>query len=509
MEEWHKEGGHPCIPYLEVYKERIRTQELESKEALERLTSSRRYPRHEEIAETNVVWKAPYNQKSYEDSQMSRKIERYIKCLAIAVLAMIVLFVVLLQMNSVAGSAALLATNCADGTPNGQCSSNRPFYCSNGNISERADLCGCPPNSTMNGEFCEEAGRCADNTSTEHCSQNQPLYCLDGILTNRADLCGCSGGLIENGTTCVEPPHCEDGTLYDSCSDDKPLYCSEGNLIQKARTCGCPLDYVTSGESCVSRYMTSPKQISLEYTLRGQKRSIDYTVYGGLNNYLANKPRSVVCSFTCPSQGEMELSIIDEPLQEEHLRPLIWAIEHETDNEDDQARIAISLVQSIPYDWDGLYSGDLTGRYPYEVLYDQKGVCGEKAKLLAFLLRELGYGTVLLNYEEQSHEAVGIKCPTQYGWEHSGHCFIESTVPSIVTDDQGEYVGVGELVSEPNMIFVNDGASFDSVSEEYSDARDFIRIRNELEGGDVYQDWSDYTIYSGLIEKYGMEIDES
>lgn len=537
MQEWHKEGGHPCVPYLDVFKEEMRKQELEVTEALDRLKQKRmlrsppqQIPEHDStkfeptealerlknrgILPSSQQVKEPDTEKKVNPSQpdhspkkepfldRSYETKNYSKIAAIGIFVLLIIF--FLWGFIIVGQGP----NCMDGTVHGQCSGTKPLYCSNKTLTNRADLCGCPPNFTIRGEVCEELGKCNDSTSTGHCSQNQPLYCLNSVLSNRAELCGCSGGLIANGTACIEPPHCEDGTLYDRCSADKPLYCSEGSLVQKARTCGCHPEYVTVGETCVSRYETNPKEISLDYTLRGQKGSIDYTVYAGLNSHLASKSRSFICSPVCPSQEDMELSVLSEPHQEEHLLPLVWAIEHETDDKDDQARIAINLVQSIPYDLEGFRSGDLTGRYPYEVLYDQKGVCGEKAKLLTFLLRELGYGVVLLNYEEQLHEAVGIKCPVQYSWEHSGYCFVESTVPSIVSDDQGDYVGVGKLTTEPTVILVSDGDSFDGVSEEYSDAREFIRIRNEMDSGQIYQDWSDYSLYASLVEKYGIEIDE-
>jgi len=37
------------------------------------------------------------------------------------------------------------------------------------------------------------------------------------------------------------------------------------------------------------------------------------------------------------------------------------------------------------------------------VLYEDKGVCGEKSLLLAYLLRELGYGVVLFEFKPENH----------------------------------------------------------------------------------------------------------
>ena len=106
---------------------------------------------------------------------------------------------------------------------------------------------------------------------------------------------------------------------------------------------------------------------------------------------------------------------------------------------DDQARIAISLVQQIPYDWQTF---GLENRYPYEVIYDNTGVCEEKSRLLAFLLRDLGFDVVLFSFESENHMAVGIMCPVQYSYKNTGYCFVETTEPTMITYSQGEYVGV-------------------------------------------------------------------
>lgn len=41
MQEWHKEGGHPCAPYLVVFRDQLRKQESEVKEALDRLKETK------------------------------------------------------------------------------------------------------------------------------------------------------------------------------------------------------------------------------------------------------------------------------------------------------------------------------------------------------------------------------------------------------------------------------------------------------------------------------------
>jgi hypothetical protein len=183
---------------------------------------------------------------------------------------------------------------------------------------------------------------------------------------------------------------------------------------------------------------------------------------------------------------------------------LVEEIQNITSNKDDQARIAISLVQNINYDWDGFKSGNTNGKYPYEVLYTCCGVCSEKSELLAYLLRGLGYEVVIFRFETESHDAVGIKCPQQYSYKDTGYCFVESTSPTIITDSSGDYVGVGKLTTTPEILKICDGNSFEGVSEEYNDAVTWNSIGN----GKVL-DEHNYNRWLSLVNKYGIKTTEN
>jgi len=247
-----------------------------------------------------------------------------------------------------------------------------------------------------------------------------------------------------------------------------------------------------------------PKNITLTYIIDGNSFGFSFVVYKGLNDYLASLPREISYYTDPPTKKDFIMRDINQEDQKDFLIPLIDYIENITDNIDDQARIAVSIVQNIPYDWDGFY-GSLTGKYPYEVLYTQSGVCGEKSELLVFILRELGFEVAVFEYELESHRAVGIKCPIEYSYDSTGYCFVETTSPSIITDSDNEYIGVGKLTSY-SLIIISDGLSFNSVSEEYQDAKEFNRLNAlaEASGGILSQ--GDYNRWLELVNKYGIEI---
>jgi len=349
---------------------------------------------------------------------------------------------------------------------------------------------------------------CEDKTLYNRCSLEKPYFCFNGTLVKNSTFCGCSYGYEPKENDCVKKPTCSDGSFYSECGATKPFYCYEGTLVEKASICGCPRESVKEGEKCISQYQTNPKTIKLSYLLNGKKESFNHEVYGGLNNYLANLPRGITYSYIEPTTKEFIMKDLNEENQKQLLLPLVNEIKQITSNKDNQARIAISIVQNIPYDWGSLYSSDLTSRYPYEVLYDMRGVCGEKSELLVFLLKELGFGVSTFEFNLQNHRAVGIKCPSQYDYKDSGYCFIETTTPSIITDDTGYYVGVGKLEFPSEIITISEGNSFDSVSEEYNDALEWINLNEISNANDGYLSSSQYNRWWKIVRKYGIELEE-
>lgn len=81
---------------------------------------------------------------------------------------------------------------------------------------------------------------CPDGTLYDACSMDRPYYCSDGRLVERAAICGCQDGYVPRGELCVTPEICTDNTKAGECSLTRPLYCEAGSLINKASLCGCP-----------------------------------------------------------------------------------------------------------------------------------------------------------------------------------------------------------------------------------------------------------------------------
>jgi hypothetical protein len=267
-------------------------------------------------------------------------------------------------------------------------------------------------------------------------------------------------------------------------------------------------------------YETGLISKSYPYILRGQSGTINFNLYTGIYNQILSEGTPASCTryngdtSPCTNDELLQsyLTFINEPNQQNDLDNLVNSIKAKTSNQDDQARIAISLVQKIPYDYAKLSSGTgATIRYPYETLYDDKGICEEKSLLLAYLLRGLGYGVVLFEYPTENHMAIGIKSPAAYAYKNTGYAFVETTEPTIITDDQEDYVNVGKLTEFPNIYTISDGISFNSVSEEFQDAAEYIQLEN---GGttlppEQYRQWQMLVWKYGLIMSDGTTITEN
>jgi hypothetical protein len=259
-------------------------------------------------------------------------------------------------------------------------------------------------------------------------------------------------------------------------------------------------------------FCAASNNITLNYILNGEVDSIDFTVNEGVADYLENLPQAIRYELgEIPSRADFAIRNIDEPNQREVLLPLVEEIKSRAINKEDQMRIAVSIVQNIPYgesgknvSFGGAETGDL--RYPYEVLYNNQGLCGEKSELLLFLLKELGYETSFFYFPMENHEAVGIKCPKWKSFKGTGQCFIETTGPAIITDSSIEYVGGITLQSEPEIYFISEGDSLPWRLYEYNDAKKMRKIReNKFTFFNKQKKMEELEQKYGLVEEYNLE----
>lgn len=252
------------------------------------------------------------------------------------------------------------------------------------------------------------------------------------------------------------------------------------------------------------------KAVFLDFVYKGQKSGIYFIENRGVHEKLASLPRAM--SYRSgnekPTKKDFILLKLNNPLQKEKLLPLVKKIKSLTPDVNKQARIAISLVQNIPYGFPDIGDSDeYIEKYLYGVIWEQMGVCGEKSDLLLFLLRELGFGTATFIFEKEDHRTVGIKCPDAYDFNDSGYCFVEVTNPKIITDNLSSYGGLGAL-SDFTVIKISDGNQLEGVEEEFKDKNLYYDLSKKAEAKNWVLESNDYELYNSILNKYGMEIEK-
>ena len=283
------------------------------------------------------------------------------------------------------------------------------------------------------------------------------------------------------------------------CGDD---YCEQGESHS-----GCPADCFPV-DIRPTDLSEGDKAVFMNFVYKGQRSGIFFVVNKDVHEKIAALPRSIIYERGKEkiTKRDFILPKLNNRLQREKLLPLVKKIKSLTPDVNKQARIAISLVQNIPYDFPVVSSAntDYTEKYPYGVLWEQAAACSEKSDLLLFLLKELGFGAATLIYKKEDHRSVGIKCPDAYDVGDSGYCYVEVTGPKIITDNLSRYKGVGNL-TDFTVIKISDGRQLEGVEEEFNDKKLYYDLINraKAQNGTLKQD--DYDLYNSILNKYGME----
>jgi len=198
----------------------------------------------------------------------------------------------------------------------------------------------------------------------------------------------------------------------------------------------------------------NPETVDFKWTYNKKSYAITETLYDSIYDFYQAKPKDFNYQGTLPADWKekyfsmfLQVDPGDDAIQT--LAADIKQVGLKNGLSNDQlAELAMSFVQSIPYDEakaKEILGGQASGltNYPYETLYEDKGVCSDKSFLAYLLLRDLGYGVSLFVYESDNHMAVGIQCPNQYSSYDSGYCYAETTAA-------GEKIGMIPSLSAQN-----------------------------------------------------------
>lgn len=250
-----------------------------------------------------------------------------------------------------------------------------------------------------------------------------------------------------------------------------------------------------------TNYETYPKVIRFNYISDYTTKYFSMVTYEGVYNYLSDKDRQIYAG----SEAEGYRKFIDDPIQDIYMDDLIEYIKSTSTSTDEQAINAIRLVQNIPYDTDTVEKR-YEVRYPYQVIYENEGVCSEKSLLLIYILKELGYSTAYLQFNDENHAVVGVKCDHRYEYKGTGYCFVESTTPIMMTYSYMDYGYVGELDSMPYVIHMSDGRSLKLIEDEWRDSARFKELSDKAveKNGTLPPD--EYNTWFDILKRYGIKV---
>jgi hypothetical protein len=186
--------------------------------------------------------------------------------------------------------------------------------------------------------------------------------------------------------------------------------------------------------------LQDPKTADFKWNYRKKPYELKLTLYKSVYDFYRSGPKEY--SYTGALPKNWEEDYYGMFVQQNPVDPTIPELVTSLKNlaarnrlsEDQTVELVVSFVQSIPYDDEKaarIEQDSQTDKpnYPYEALYDNKGVCSDKSFLLTAILREMGYGTTLFEYKDEKHIAVGIQCPIDKSNYNSGFCYAETTQP--------------------------------------------------------------------------------
>lgn len=176
------------------------------------------------------------------------------------------------------------------------------------------------------------------------------------------------------------------------------------------------------------------KEIIFTWKYKNKDYSLKQTLSNSLYKKYTELPKSFVYSSNNPPANPRDSfykMLISTTSGDTYLDKLLNDLKSlaakEGYKQDQLVEFVMAFVQYIPYDQAKAAKNEGIANYPYETIYKNTGVCSDKSFLSSLLLRKLGYGTIIFDFPDANHSAVGIQCPINDSSYQSGYCYAETT----------------------------------------------------------------------------------
>ncbi|MDD3006008.1 MAG: hypothetical protein PHX30_00275 [Candidatus Pacebacteria bacterium] len=291
--------------------------------------------------------------------------------------------------------------------------------------------------------------------------------------------------------------------------------------------------------------LENPKTVDFQWSYRGKEYSIKETFYGNIDAYYKEHPVKALYEGRAEDEYYENFALNLEHEEDPTINDVVNDIKSEgvknNLSEEEILELVISFVQDIPYD-DAKYdliesaSGNVEEswtRFPYEVLYDNTGICTDKSMLTVALVEKLNYGTALFGFDKKEHMVPAIQCTQEYSSYYSGYCYTEVTnVGFKIGDSTAGDIEGGKAVAKSSIVYTGgnqllvpdavtpedlsiygkrSGVIYDGVIETVDTMHKITELENQLHfmSLDVENAKKDYLEFVVTVEDYKKQADDA
>ncbi len=166
--------------------------------------------------------------------------------------------------------------------------------------------------------------------------------------------------------------------------------------------------------------LENSKTVNYEWEYKNKEYALEFEAYESVDEYYGSLQKGIIVGEEAESIDRyLDLSEEDSSISEINSSIKSMA-DGEGFNDDQFVEFITSFVQYIPYDTEKAKANQYDPRYPYEVLYDNTGICSGKSFLMISFLRENGYGNAVFLYDNEDHMTAGVSCTKEHSTANSG-----------------------------------------------------------------------------------------
>lgn len=292
--------------------------------------------------------------------------------------------------------------------------------------------------------------------------------------------------------------------------------------------------------------LQNPKEVSYNWEFKHQNYEIKKTLYQSVDQYYSRKEKGILTGQENSSIKRYLATPKEDQTIDEIAASLVSLGRSHALGQDEIVDLTLAFVQTISYDYEKAKTDLTHPRYPYEVLYENLGICSDKSLLADVLIQKMGYGTAVFLFTQGQHMAIGVECPKTYSSYNSGYCFAETTatgnkiglipelkdnlqataLEALPTYSENQNAPSSTKLSNPLIMAVTKGLAYSGIVNTIKIADEISSLKNDLTQNnaqinddekrlktlgvqiDAYKASGDYVTYNSYVPTYNVLLDK-